>query len=534
MFFNFRAAKQSGSVPPRGQPLAFGLPGAGITVNADSAYTYSAFWACVKIISETIAYLPWHIMQSGDRRIVASDHPLDRVVYRKPNPEMSAATYKELMLAHALTWGNHYAEIERNRLGDVVALWPIDPENVDVQRDNSGQIVYRVQSQSGSVVTLAPRDVFHLRGPSRDGLIGYSVIQMARESISLGLAAEAFGSSFFGNGAIPGVVIKNTGGAKLKEEGVRNLLATWNKKNRGPRNFNKTEYLDAGMEVERIGVPPGDAQFLETRKFQITEIARWFRIPPHKLADLERSTHTNIEAQNIEFVTDSIMPWISRIECQSDVTLLSDDDYGVYYNKINVNGLLRGDSKSRGEFYQLLAGMGVLSIDEIRSMEDRDAIGGDEGELRIVPMNMTTLGRMVHGENGSGRGMSQNANAALMDACRRMTKLEINRVKRIGEKPDTEANLVQFYSQHARATADAIAPLAGIIADQIGVELTEQQIMQAVGTDIERSADEANHAIKTGRLNALLCSWESRKADRLAQQIINAVQSGGKNDVQAI
>jgi HK97 family phage portal protein len=532
MFFNFDAKRKTELIKPAQPTFSFGMPGAGVRIDGDSAYTYSAFWACVKIISETIAYLPWHVMQNGQASSIADMHPLDRVVYRKPNPEMDSYTYKEIMLSHALTWGNHYAEIERNRLGDIVALWPIDPETVQVKRDNSDRIVYEVQQPTGTTTVLPARDVFHIRGPSRDGLCGYSVIQMARESISLGLAAEAFGASFFGNGAIPGVVIKNSGGAKLKEEGVKNLLATWNKKNKGPRNFNKTEYLDAGMEIERIGIPPADAQFLETRKFQITEIARWFRIPPHKLADLERSTHSNIESQNIEFVTDSIMPWISRIECQADVSLLREDDYGRYYNKINVKGLLRGDSKTRGEFYKLMASLGAMSIDEIRSKEDMDPIGGAEGDLKLVPLNMTTLERMVQGEVKPTGGVSSNASALMMDTSQRFCKIELKRVEKAHEKNDYKQYLADFYVNHARALVDGFSRPVGIIAEQLGAKLdVDGVLMRFFGDYVQKSADELQNAIETGRLNALLCSWTARKADNLAKQLTETVIREAKSHV---
>lgn len=522
MFFNIDAKRKT---EPVGRPsiVSYGLPTAGVKVDGDTALTYSAFWACVKIISETVGYLPWRIMEEGALRTVAIDHPLDRVVHRLPNPEMSSVTFKELLLAHCLTWGNAYCEIERNRIGDVVALWPIDPDNVKVDRDANGALVYEIMSGAGTKTIMAPRDIFHVRGPSRDGINGYSVVQMARESISLGLATESFGSAFFGNGAIPGMVIQNKGGAKLNVEGVQNLLRTWNKQHKGPKKAGKVEYLDAGMEVQQLGIPPADSQFLETRKFQITEIARWFRIPPHKLADLERSTHTNIESQNIEFVTDSIMPWVARIECQADISLLRDDEVGRYYNKINLKGLLRGDSKARAEYYKVMSGLGVLSIDEIRALEDQDELGGAAGALRMVPMNMTTVERMASGQVNS---TSNEIRGLVLESAERFCKREIKATEKAHEKADPAAFIRDFYVGHAQACADGFRRIARIVCGD-GVDV-DGILVRFFGDYAAKSADQLHNAIITGKKQALFSSWQARKAENLARDLMNTlVKEGG-------
>lgn len=525
MFFNIDAKRKVDPVIRPGV-FSFGLPTAGVKVDADSAFTYSAFWACVKIISETVGYLPWRVMEEGNLRVVASDHPLDRVVHRQPNSEMSSVTFKELVLAHCLTWGNSYCEIERNRLGDVVALWPVDPERVKVDRDSAGRLVYEIHGQTGSKTILNPRDVFHVRGPSRDGINGYSVVQMARESISLGLATESFGAAYFGNGAIPGLVIQNKGGAKLNVEGVQNLLKTWNKQHKGPKNAGKVEYLDAGMEVQQLGIPPADSQFLETRKFQITEIARWFRIPPHKLADLERSTHTNIESQNIEFVTDSIMPWVSRIECQADISLLRGDEVGRYYNKINLKGLLRGDSKARAEYYKVMSGLGVLSIDEIRDLEDQDEIGGAAGALRMVPMNMTTVERMA---NGQVNGASSDVRALVQETAERFCKREIKATEKAHEKSDPAAFIRDFYVGHAQACADGFRRVARLVcSDKTDVDGI---LVRFFGDYAAKSADQLHNAIVLGNKEALFSSWNARKAENLARDLMNKLVKEGKAHV---
>jgi len=533
MFFNFDAKRQT--VPENrggGGFLSF-MPVSGMKVDDQTAFTYSAFWACVKIISETVSYLPWHVMNSGSKKNVATDNPLDRIVYRSPNSEMSAFQFKELIISQALTWGNFHAEIERNRIGDIVNLWPIDASRVNRDRDNNGRLVYEISNEMAGNTVIQPKDIFHVRGPSRDGINGYSVIEMSRESIGLGLASEAFGAAFFGNGAIPATVIKNGGGAKLSGEGVKNLLSTWNKKNKGAKNARRTEYLDAGLEVEVLGIPPSDAQFLETRKFQITEIARWFRIPPHKLADLERSTHTNIESQNIEFVTDSILPWVSRIETQADFSLLRESDYGRYYNKINVKGLMRGDSKARSEYYKTLAALGALSIDEIRDLEDQDLLGGDVGGLRMVPMNMTTPERMVSGDIKQGSGVSNSVNGLMLETAQRFCKLELKRVAKAHEKTDYRIYLQDFYIGHARSLVDGFSRVASLVFEQLNTKPLhiDSALTQFFGDYVSKSADQLQNAIESERLNALLCSWDARKAENLARDLTNHLIKEAKSHV---
>lgn len=528
MFFGITAKRKTAPAQTGGYSF-YRPPIAGVKVNDDTAFTYSAFYSCMRIISETIAYLPWHVMLAGTNRQIARDHKLDATLYSRPNDEMNSFTYRELMLQHALGWGNAYSEIERNRAGDIVNLWPLDPSRVNSERDNNGRLYYEVTNNYTGSSTLKARDVFHVRGPSRDGIRGYSIIELASESISLGLAAEAFGSGFFGNGAIPGAVIKNTGQSKLSETGALNIVKSFNKIHKGPRNAFKTEYLSPGLDIEVIGIPPNAAQFLETRKFQITEIARWFRIPPHKLADLERSTHTNIEAQNIEFVTDAVMPWVSRIEAQANFALINDPSR--YYNKINVLGILRGDSKARAEYYKILASLGVLSIDEIRDKEDMDTIGA-AGDLRLVPLNMTTPERMSRGDVKQD-SLSRTVNSLMLEAAQRFCKIEIKQAAKLAQKQDLEG-LRDFYVRHAQTLADSFHSLSAMTSELLNCDVKQVTggLKRFFGDYVASSADQLQNAMQTGQLNPLLCSWEARKADNLAKELTQfIVNQKGSNHV---
>lgn len=491
----------------------------GINVNDTSAFTYSAFYSCVRIIAETIAYLPWHVIEQGTRNQVARGHWLDSLLYMRPNDEQNAFTFKELSLQHLLAWGNSYAEKEMTRTGEIVNLWPIDPAISQPDRDQKGRLYYEVQG----VGAIPAKRIFHCRGPSRDGINGYSVIQLAKESIGMGLAAETFGAAFFGNGAFPASVITNDGSVDLDEDGVKNLLKTFNKKNKGAKNAMRTEYLEGGMDLKPVGIPPKDAQFLETRKFQISELCRWFRIPPHKLADLERATHNNIEAENIGFVTDTIMPWVARMENQANFSLVQEANR--FYTKMNVLGLLRGDSKARSEYYKTLFNMGVLSINDIMAREDMDDLG-PVGDLRMVPLNMTTL------ENAGKVDKSKEKAAgfikgAIEETAQRFVKMELAKVKKLAEseKPDRE-KIAGFYIAHGKKMADGFNNQFEAYAQVTGRE--PGRIEKFIGEEIEKSANSLQNAIESGTVGDLIKSWESRKAGNMARDLVEFIGGNGR------
>lgn len=365
-------------------------PIAGVPVTTDSALSYSAVWACVRLISEHIAMMPHRVYQSnGDRREVASSHGADHLLYRMANPETTSFDFKQSLLAAALTGGNGIAEIESLRNGEPGALWQFEWDRVNPTRTSSGNLIYEISNGGAANTYLRPDQVLHLKGFSRDGIVGLSVIAFARQAISLGIAMEHFGAAFFGNGAIPGGVIEWTDGAVTPDEwgpdAAKNLKGTWKKEHRGAGSNGGVAVLEPGQKFKQVTINPEEAQFLESRKFGVTEICRWFGVPPHKVADLERSTNNNIEAQNIEYVTDCLMRWAVRLEQEINAKLLR----GNYYNKINFNSLLRGDLKTRQEYYKTMMDRGVYSINDVLGLEDKNPVEG--GDLRLVQMNMVSL-----------------------------------------------------------------------------------------------------------------------------------------------
>ena len=363
---------------------------AGENVTEHTALSYSAVFNAISLISGTVGALPLHLVR---RQNNSTSHAIDNSLYdllhTSPNPYMTAMTFRECMMAHILAWGNGYAEIVRNGRGQTVALWPITPDRV-TPRMEGGVMYYEVTVDAER--KALPRDrILHIPGLGFDGYVGYSVVNMARNSIGLGKAMERFGSNYFGQGTHPGVVVQHPG--KLSETASKNLEKSLVNEYSGLGQTHRLMLLEEGMKLEKLGIPPNDSQFLESRQFQIPEIARWFNLPPHKLKDLTRSSFSNIESEQISFVVDSLLPWGIRLEQAYNMQLLSKDErsQGLYFKHI-FEGLLRGNSKDRAEFYRAMFGIGAMNINEIRGKEDLDPVEG--GDVHLVPLNMTTLDKV--------------------------------------------------------------------------------------------------------------------------------------------
>jgi len=380
--------------PKAWSPSLWNLAGSqslsGENVTEQTALTYSAVWNAVSLISGTIGALPLHLMQrKGKTKQIVDDRRLYRVMHDQANPYMTAMAFRECLMAHVLTWGNGYAEKVINGYGEVIELWPITPNRVTPFMQD-GVLVYRITMPTGPNVILPRENILHVPGLGFDGFQGYSVIAMARKSLGLSMAMETFGSKFFGNGTNPSMVVSHPGQLKDPKAMREALSAVY----AGLGQSHRMMLLEDGMKVEKYGIPPNDCQFLESRQFQIPEVARWFNLPPHKLKDLTRSSFSNIESEQISFVTDSILPWLVRLEANYNMQLLTPSDkslsgYGRLYFKHIVEGLLRGDATSRAAFYTVMLDKGVFSINEVREKEDMDPVPG--GDIHLVPMNMTTL-----------------------------------------------------------------------------------------------------------------------------------------------
>ena len=361
--------KARDSLNGSGYRFMMGGSTSGRKVNEHSAMQMTAVYACVRILSESIASLPVHLYQyeSEGNKARAVKHPLYRILHDEPNPEMTSFVFRETLMTHLK--------------GEVIGLYPLMPNRMTVDRDKSGQLVYQYQMQDSDThtgktgyVTLRPSEVLHVPGLGFDGLVGYSPIAMAKNAIGLSIATEEYGAKFFANGATPGGILEFPGTVKNPES----IRESWNKGFSGS-NAHKVAILEEGMKYTPISISPEQAQFLETRKFQIDEIARIFRVPPHMVGDLEKSSFSNIEQQSLEFVKYTLEPWIIRWEQSLNRALLTEKEKPDYFVKFNVDGLLRGDYQSRMNGYAIGIQNGFMCPNDVRALECLDLIPDEQG-----------------------------------------------------------------------------------------------------------------------------------------------------------
>lgn len=372
---------------------------AGKNVNERSAMQMTAVYSCVRILAEAVAGLPLHLYRykedGGKERAI--DNNLYHLLHDEPNKEMSSFIFRETLMTHLLLWGNAYAQIIRNGKGEVVALYPLMPNKMQVDRDENGELYYiytrssdEAKTMEGVTVYLTPRDVLHIPGLGFDGLVGYSPIAMAKNAIGLAIATEEYGAKFFANGAAPSGVLEHPGTIKDPSR----LRENWNSTFGGSANSGKVAVLEEGMKYTPISISPEQAQFLETRKFQIDEIARIFRVPPHMVGDLEKSSFSNIEQQSLEFVKYTLDPWVIRWEQSLSRALLNEDEKRKYFFKFNLEGLLRGDYESRMSGYAVARQNGWMSANDIRELENMDKIPAEDGgDLYLINGNMLPLNK---------------------------------------------------------------------------------------------------------------------------------------------
>lgn len=393
---------------------------AGKNVTERSAMQMTAVYSCVRVLSEAVAGLPLHLYRYTDTGTEkATNSPLYFLLHDEPNPEMTSFVFRETLMTHLLLWGNAYAQIIRNGKGEVVALYPLMPNRMSVDRDENGRLYYKyyrgcdeaIRNKEYEVV-LSPYDVLHIPGLGFDGLVGYSPIAMAKNAIGLAIATEEYGAKFFANGAAPSGVLEHPGTLKNPDK----VRESWNATFGGSHNANKVAVLEEGMKYSPISISPEQAQFLETRKFQINEIARIFRVPPHMVGDLEKSSFSNIEQQSLEFVKYTLEPWLVRWEQSMVRSLLTQSEKREYFIKFNVDGLLRGDYASRMSGYAAARQNGWMSANDIRELENLDRIPAEEGgDLYLINGNMTKLADAGIFAAGSGKEDNSDEEVLEMD-----------------------------------------------------------------------------------------------------------------------
>ena len=373
-----------------GWSFLFGGTTSGKAVNERTAMQTSAVYSCVRILAESVAGLPLHVYErtANGSKSTKPSHPLYRLLHDEPNREMTSFVFRETLMSHLLLWGNAYAQIIRDGRGFPIALYPLLPDRMAVDRNESGDLVYTYQSDKGQV-KLRRENILHIPGLGFDGLIGYSPIAMAKNAVGLALATEDYGATFFANGANPGGVLEHPG--VIKPEQADRLRESWQSQF-GGANAHKVAVLEEGLKFHQMSIPPEQAQFLETRKFQINEIARIFRVPPHMVGDLEKSSFSNIEQQSLEFVKYTLDPWVVRWEQSLQQALILPSEKATIFIKFNLDGLLRGDYQSRMQGYSTGIQNGFMSVNDVRGLEDMNLLTAEEGgDLHFVNGNMVKL-----------------------------------------------------------------------------------------------------------------------------------------------
>jgi len=390
----------------------WGSSNSGAYVNERTALETSAVYSCVRVISEAIACLPLHVYEyAGEGTSIARNHELYDLLHNEPNPEMSSFVFRQTLMSHLLLYGNAYAQIIRDAGGRIQALYPLFPDKMDVNRAENGQLYYTYWrsadekhkgDKTGGVI-LHKDEVLHIPGLSFDGLVGYAPIALAKNPIGLAIAAEEYGASFFSNNASPGGLLEHPGTLDNKQK----IRETWEALYGGSTQHHGIAVLEEGMKFTPITIPPDQAQFLETRKFQLNEIARIFRIPPHMIGDLDKSSFANIEQQSLDFVKNTLEPWVVLWEQEMQRTLFTKEERKRYFIKFNMDGLLRGDYETRMKGYSMGFQSGYYSINDIRKLENMNPI--EDGDTHFINGNMLPLHLAVKGAYVKDKGGDGNA-----------------------------------------------------------------------------------------------------------------------------
>jgi len=458
---NIRAAESAMNTPTAAKI-------GGVKVTNETAFTFSAVYAAIRVLAESVASLPclvYERAENGKRR--AYSHPYYALLHDSPSPEQSAFSFFETMMGHVLSWGNAYAELVRDGRGEVREIYPIPPQKIRIQRIE-GQLVYFYENGSRAVA-LPYSDVLHIAGLGSDGLQGYSPIHLARTAIGLGKAAEEFGASFFGNAARPSGVLSHPG--HLTPEATQRLRESWESMHRGPKATGRVVIVEEGMNWTNIGIPPEDAQFLQTRKFQIEEIARIYRVSPMHLQDMSRATYSNFEHAMLAFYQDTLRPWLVKWEQEIRRKIFRD---GRFFAEFNISAMLRGDTQSRFDAYRVGREAGFLSVNEIRAMENLNPIGA-EGDGYLQPLNFAPLGS--GGDDSRAQLSAIDLQPAVRDAVGRVLRVERNaimrRVAKHLDRDDADGVIfLQWASEHYEQLAGklraAILPLAEAVGADAG------------------------------------------------------------------
>ena len=498
----------------------------GKKINEYTAYDVSTFSAAVRIISESVASLPLFLYrQDGNKRSKFTSSSLYNVLHRQPNPEMDSFIWRECATGHLCTWGYHFSEIVRNGMGDVAELWPLRPDKMTMHRIE-GELYYKYDLD-GTPKWFRADQILHLRWFTFDGLSAYNPVGQVRQALGLSSAAEEFGGNFYKNGASPGAVLEHPG--ELDEESHDNLKQWIDSQTMGLDRAHRLMILEEGMKWHDIGIAPELAQFLETRKFQVEEIARFYRIPLHMLSSTEKSTSwgTGIESMNIGFVVHTLRPWLIRWEMEILRSLVKPNQKNNVYAEFLIDGMLRGDTKTRFEAYSIGVQNGLLSQDEIRQKENMNPLPDGKGDKYWFPMNFQEIGAPV--KESSARSVFR---PLVRDAVTRMMRREKADVLRKYEKtPDLDkfrSFVNDFFRAHESYCRDQLETVYRSYCDSIGDMPTSECLNNIINRHCRDSAAMVLAAMQNGGIEKEIQRWFDERINKEVDIILETI--GGDND----
>lgn len=513
-----------------------GKSDSGITVNEGSALRYTPVWAAVNIIAGAVGYLPLFVFKrTSEGKDRDRNNRSFNLLHDRPNPYMDALTFRETLTAHALTWGNGYAEIERDvgGIGRAVNTWPLLPNRVKVVVDETGKVGYEVRLPSGGSRILAAENVLHIKGLGFDGYQGYSVIRTHMNSLGLGIAAEKYGNKFFGNASRPSGVLEHPG--KLSDPATDRLRKTWDGMHQGLENMHRLAILEEGMTWKQIGIPPEEAQFLETRTFQIGDVARIFQVPLHMLSEMSKSTFSNIEHQQIEFVTYTLLRWLKRWESEYNRKIVDPLMTGTVFAEFVVDALLRGDTASRFRSYAIGRQWGWYSVNDVRERENLNKIEG--GDMYLVPSNMTPADKL--GEepepapepapdppDDENDDDSRNMGAhfeLIKETWARLQHKECDRIKRAAGRGTLKAHAKDFYEQFPTDIVNRLGPVVRSFYEALGKDPESVYLTDYLTDFAQHYARDAREALMKAPTSEDYLS--TLEPDAIARRIAREVQN---------
>lgn len=531
----------------------------GVRVDQTTALWSTAFYCGVRILAESVAQLPLIVYErkAGGGRARVDSHPLSSILHFQPNAEMTSFDLREAKMGHVLTWGNAYSRIVRSKRGEVLELIPTHPAKMAAKRKKgTGELFYQ-HDDGGDVTNFRPDEIWHLHGITFDGVSGYSPVALHAQSIGLGMALQEYAARLFSNNASPGGVIEHPN--TLSAPAAKRMAESWEVMHRGLANAHKVAVLEEGAVYKPMSFAPREAQSIESRVFQVQEVARILRLPPHMLADHSKSSFNNIEEESRSFVTKSLQPWLVRWEQAILARLFLPSERARLFAEFNVEGFLRGDIQTRFEAYALGIQNGIYSIDECRQRENENDLPDGLGEHHFLPMNIQTVERAISGPvaapdpepvdpdpepepepepegNRAGAALARGEAhiPVFRDAFERLLQREVRGVRRLVKKVSggkLEAALVEFYAQHQGAVARTIAPAVRslVVSMYPGDEIRQvdpnpfvSAYSEALGRRYCAGGLRVLMKIPDHRMERIE-SWESDGCDDLAQDEVKAL-----------